>query len=103
MSIYVRDEDDHVQTLREVIVLRDERIEQLEADWGKERTVFVKQIEQLEALAFAAYCAGYERGHSDTVEYGYMPPAEYPEEWAETRKELLEDLLPTPEDETNAA
>ena len=61
-----------------------------------ETTVYLlkQRIEELEALAFTAYCAGYERAHNDTVEGCYSPPAEYPEEWAETRNELLANLLP---------
>jgi hypothetical protein len=44
------------------------------------------KIKELEALAFTAYCAGYEKGNYDTVEGAYSPPAEYPEEWKENVK-----------------
>ena len=48
----------------------------------------MNRIKELEALAFRSYCAGYERGHNDTVESHYAPPVEYPEEWAEILNDL---------------
>ena len=48
----------------------------------------LERIKELEALAFRSYCAGYERGHNDTVESHYAPPVEYPEEWAEILNDL---------------
>lgn len=54
----------------------------------------IKQLQSrivgLEALIFTAYCQGYRKGHEDTVEGHYAPPDEYPEEWADTMKDILD-------------
>lgn len=55
------------------------------------------RVAELENLAYTAYCAGYGLGHNDTVEGHHAPPEEYPDEWADKRKELLADLLTAPE------
>ena len=56
-----------------------------------EMEVLETKIKHLEAVAFKAYCSGYESGHHDTVETNYTPPSDYPEEWPDILKELLED------------
>ena len=60
----------------------------------------LKAQQWISELAFKAYYLGYEKGHNDTVESGYYPPIEYPEEWSEIYAELLEDFdLPAPPQE----
>ncbi len=46
---------------------------------------------KLKQMAFEAYCAGYGKGHNDTVDSHYALPEDYPEEWDDIYQDLFVD------------
>lgn len=53
--------------------------------------------EELQAVAFKAYCWGYEAGHNDTVEGMYSSPEGYPEDF----DEMFQDICRAMREESN--